>query len=62
DGVLTFTDDLPQRLARVESGFGQRMGPMLDAFIAAAGIDAPPAEPRAADDWLPSEPAQLNLA
>ncbi len=49
DGVLTFTDDLPQRLARVESGFGQRMGPMLDAFIAAAGIDAPPAEPRAAD-------------
>jgi putative flavoprotein involved in K+ transport len=62
DAVLTFTDDLPQRLARVESGFGQRMGPMLDAFIAAAGIDAPPAEPRAADDWLPSEPAQLNLA
>lgn len=62
DCVLTFTDDLPQRLATVESEFGQRTGPMLDAFIAAAGIDAPPAEPRATDDWLPSEPAQLNLA
>ncbi|GAC1373933.1 MAG: NAD(P)/FAD-dependent oxidoreductase [Pseudarthrobacter sp.] len=62
DGVLTFSDDLPERLALVESGFGQRTRPLIDAYIAAAGIDAPPAEPRAADDWLPSEPAHLDLA
>lgn len=63
DGELTFTDDLPERLATVEAGFGQRMGRALDAYIAAAGIDAPEPQPAPADDWLPApEPARLNLA
>ncbi|UKA63769.1 flavin-containing monooxygenase [Arthrobacter sp. FW306-04-A] len=63
DGELTFTDDLPERLATVEAGFGQRMGRALDAYIAAAGIDAPEPRPAPADDWLPApEPARLNLA
>lgn len=63
DGELTFTDDLPQRLATVEAGFGQRMGRALDAYIAAAGIDAPEQQPAPADDWLPvSSPARVNLA
>ncbi|MGO4858503.1 flavin-containing monooxygenase [Arthrobacter sp. 2MCAF14] len=63
DGELTFTDDLPERLATVEAGFGQRMGRALDAYIAAAGIDAPEHLPAPADDWLPvASPALLNLA
>jgi putative flavoprotein involved in K+ transport len=62
DGDLVFSDDLAERLATVEAGFSQRLRPMLDAYIAAAGIEAPEAEPRPADDWLPSEPARLNLA
>ncbi|AXJ10241.1 NAD(P)/FAD-dependent oxidoreductase [Arthrobacter sp. PM3] len=62
DGVLTFSDDLPARLALVEAGFGQRMGRLADAYIAAAGIDAPPAEPAPADDWLPAgSGARLDL-
>ncbi|GAB3564439.1 NAD(P)/FAD-dependent oxidoreductase [Arthrobacter alkaliphilus] len=63
DGELTFTDDLPERLATVEAGFAQRMGRVLDAYIAAAGIEAPAALPRPVDDWLPApSPAVLNLA
>jgi putative flavoprotein involved in K+ transport len=62
DGELTFTDDLPQRLATVEAGFGQRMGRALDAYIAAAGIDAPEALPAPADDWLPVASPRVNLA
>ncbi|UKA59815.1 flavin-containing monooxygenase [Arthrobacter sp. FW306-2-2C-D06B] len=63
DGELTFTDDLPERLATVEAGFGQRMGRALDAYIASAGIDAPEQQPAPADDWLPvASPARVNLA
>ncbi|MDQ0822335.1 hypothetical protein QFZ79_000072 [Arthrobacter sp. V4I6] len=43
-------------------GFGQRMKVMLDAYIAAAGIDAHAAEAAPADDWLPAESgARLDL-
>ena len=45
DGDLVFSDDLPARLALVEAGFGERLGRMADAYIAAAGIDAPPPDP-----------------
>jgi putative flavoprotein involved in K+ transport len=62
DGELTFSDDLPERLATVEAGFSQRLQPMFDAYIAAAGISAPAAEAPKADDWLPSGPARVNLA
>lgn len=62
DGDITFSDDLPERLATVESGFNQRMRKAIDAYIAAAGIDAPEQSALPADDWLPNEPAQLNLA
>lgn len=62
DGALVFSDDLPERLALVEAGFTARLGRMADAYIAAAGIDAPSAEPMPADDWLPAESgARLNL-
>ncbi|WOH19810.1 NAD(P)/FAD-dependent oxidoreductase [Paenarthrobacter sp. GOM3] len=62
DGDITFSDDLPERLATVEAVFAQRSGNAINAYIAAAGIDAPEQPPLAADDWLPDEPAQLNLA
>ena len=53
----------PERLATVEAGFIQRMGKVLDAYIAAAGIEAPVALPAPAYDWLPApSPARLNLA
>lgn len=55
DGVIAFSDDLPERLAMVEAGFGQRLKVMADAYIQAAGVDAPPAEPLPEDRWLPSE-------
>lgn len=62
DGELTFTDDLPERLAMVEGGFGQRLRQAIDAYIAAARIDAPPHKVPPPEGWIPSEPPQLNLA
>ena len=47
DDGLVFSDDLPARLALVEAGFGARLGRMADAYIAAAGIDAPAGGARA---------------
>ena len=61
DGDLVFSDDLPERLGLVEAAFYQRMKPMFDSYIAATGMSAPEPEPPRKDDWLPSEPARLNL-
>ena len=62
DGGLAFTDDLAERLALVEAGFGQRLGRLSDAYIKAAGIDAPEADGPEPDDWLPPESgARLDL-
>ncbi|MDD1475466.1 flavin-containing monooxygenase [Arthrobacter sp. H16F315] len=62
DGVLVFSDDLPARLALVEAGFGARLGRLADAYIDAAGVDAPPAEPLPVDGWLPTQSgAHLDL-
>lgn len=58
DGVLVFSDDLPGRLEMVEAGFGQRLKLMADAYIEAAGIDAPASEPPQDDPWLPAESGQ----
>jgi putative flavoprotein involved in K+ transport len=62
DGAITFSDDLPERLAMVEAGFGQRLKVMADAYIDKAGVDAPPAEPVPEDSWLPGESgARMDL-
>ncbi|HKU03243.1 MAG TPA: NAD(P)-binding domain-containing protein [Arthrobacter sp.] len=62
-GTLVFTDDLPQRLALVEAGFRQRLGRLSDAYIKAAGLDAPEADVPEEDPWLPAETgARLDLA
>ena len=62
DGDITFSDDLPDRLAAVESVFAQRSGKAIDAYIAAAGIDAPEHQIPPSDGWLPSEQMELNVA
>lgn len=61
DGDITFSDDLPDRLAAVESVFAQRSGKAIDAYIAAAGIDAPEQPPPPPDSWLPLDQVELNL-
>lgn len=62
DGDLAFTDDLAERLALVEAGFGQRLGKLSDAYIKAAGIDAPDADVPEPDGWLPQgSGARLDL-
>lgn len=53
DGDFTFSDYIPARLTAVESIFAQRSGKAIDAYIAAAGIDAPEQPPAPSDDWLP---------
>jgi putative flavoprotein involved in K+ transport len=50
DGELTFTYDLPERLATVEPGFGQGMRRELDACIAAAAIES--REPALVDEMI----------
>lgn len=63
DGELRFSADLPERLTMVEAGFGQRLKLMADAYIAAAGINAPEPEAPPPDSWLPDAPgSRLNLA
>ncbi|MGR0158596.1 flavin-containing monooxygenase [Paenarthrobacter nitroguajacolicus] len=62
DGDITFSNDLPDRLAALESAFSQRSRKAIDAYIAAAGIDAPAQPPAPVDEWLPPETAGLNLA
>ncbi|WP_258191015.1 hypothetical protein [Arthrobacter sp. PAMC25284] len=59
DGDFLFSDDLPERLGQVGATLYQRMKPMFDSYIAATGMPAP--EPPRKEDWLPSEPARLNL-
>ncbi|RAX15939.1 FAD-dependent oxidoreductase [Pseudarthrobacter sp. AG30] len=62
DGVPVFTDDLAQRLAAAEAGFGQRFKKLFDAYIDAAGIDAPEAEAAEQDIWQPDGPgSRLDL-
>lgn len=61
DGVLLFSDDFPERLRMVEAGFGQRLQPVIDAYIAAARIDAPPPGPPRGEEPLPEAPARLDL-
>lgn len=46
----------------VEAGFGERMKVLMDAYIAAAGIDAPAAEAAPADGWLPAESGRISTS
>jgi putative flavoprotein involved in K+ transport len=59
--TVTFTDDLDKRLTHVETHFDQEFRPMFDAYIAEAGIDAPPDDRLAPDDYHPRTVPRLDL-
>ncbi|WP_125611691.1 flavin-containing monooxygenase [Specibacter cremeus] len=61
DGVLLFSDDIEDRLTAVEAGFGQRIQPVIDAYIAAAGIDAPADDRPPHDRFAPVADPRLDL-
>jgi putative flavoprotein involved in K+ transport len=59
--TVQFTDDLEQRLAFAESGFDKEFRPLFDAYIAAAGIDAPPDDRPPYDTYAPGTVTELDL-
>lgn len=60
NGATTFTDGRPERIATVESAFGQRLGKAIEAIL--RGDRCTAEAPSEADDWLHAEPARVSLA
>lgn len=54
-------DDLPAMLAFSAAAFAERIKPSIDAYIAAAGLPNPPAEPVVASDHVPAVVTELDL-
>ncbi|MES9542306.1 NAD(P)-binding domain-containing protein [Actinomadura sp. NPDC000600] len=62
DGAtVRFSDDLAERLARAETRFEEEFRPLFDAYIAAAGIDAPPDDRPPASTRVPDTATELDL-
>ncbi len=59
--VLTFTDDLAERLTFADSKFDEEFRPLFDAYIAAAGIDAEAEDRGAHDTYIPPTVTRLDL-
>jgi putative flavoprotein involved in K+ transport len=59
--TVAFGSDLDKRLTHVETHFDQELRPMFDAYIAEAGIDAPPDNRLAPDDYVPPTVTELDL-
>jgi putative flavoprotein involved in K+ transport len=59
--VVRFSDDLDKRLAFVDSAFDREFRPLFDAYIAAAGIAAPPDDRPPRDDYVPPTSTELGL-
>jgi len=53
--------DLHANLAIADRFYEERLQPTVDAFIAAAGMECPPAEPRAVADFEPPIVEELHL-
>ncbi|WP_308190842.1 NAD(P)-binding domain-containing protein [Arthrobacter hankyongi] len=62
DGVLVFSDDVPDRLAGIEAAFGARLQPVIDAFISTAGIAAPADDRPGHGRFVPAAEPRLDLA
>ncbi len=63
DGTeVRFSDDLAERLTVVDTGFDEEFKPLFDAYIEAAGIDAPADDRPPYDDYLPPTSTALDLA
>ncbi len=58
---VRFADDLSRNLAAADRFFAERFAPLIDAFIARAGIGAPP-DDRAPFDHEPTQERELDLA
>lgn len=58
---VRFSDDLAQRLTAVDQAFDQEFRPLFDAYIAAAGIEAPADDRPPPDDFVPRTSAELDL-
>jgi putative flavoprotein involved in K+ transport len=58
---LRLAPDLPANVAAADRFFDERFKPLIDRLIAAAGIDAPPAEPPAVVDYEPPIIEELDL-
>jgi putative flavoprotein involved in K+ transport len=59
--IASFSDDLAARLHFAETGFDEELRPLLDAYITAARIDAPPDDRPAPERFTPTTPTQLDL-
>jgi putative flavoprotein involved in K+ transport len=59
--TVHFTDDLDQRLAFADTAFDKELRPLFDAYIAAAGIDAPPDDRPPPDTYTPGTVTTLDL-
>jgi putative flavoprotein involved in K+ transport len=58
---IKFTDDLGERLAFADHQFDEEFRPLFDAYIAAAGIDAPPDDRPPPDDFTPPVVTDLDV-
>ena len=58
---MQFSDGLEARLAFADQGFDKEFRPMFDAYIAAAGTDAPSDDRRPYDDFMPTTTTELDL-
>jgi putative flavoprotein involved in K+ transport len=58
---VRFSDDLAQRLTAVGQAFDQEFRPLFDAYIAAAGIEAPADDRPPPDDYVPPTSPELDL-
>lgn len=59
--TVRFSDDLGERLAFAESQFDQEFRPIFDAYIAAAGIQAPDDDRPPYDEFAPDTGTELDL-
>jgi putative flavoprotein involved in K+ transport len=58
--TLRLAPDLSANLARADAFFGERFGPLIDRYIEAAGLDAPP-DDRVPFAFEPPELTELSL-
>ena len=59
--TVRFSDDLAERLRFADTKFDEEFRPLFDAYIAAAGIDAPPDDRPAPDNFTPATLTELDL-
>jgi glycine/D-amino acid oxidase-like deaminating enzyme len=59
--TVRFSNDLDARLAFADRDFDEEFRPMFDAYIAAAGIDAPPDDRPPYEDFTPAIATELDL-